>query len=166
MDIEDKIANSESLQVVIFRLSEDYLACPISQVREIIQLEENTSVPSTPDMIKGIINRRGTIITILDLPKVLNIDLDLNENNSQLMILYSEDEDIGIMVSEVTEIPTVGTEEIEKPSKALETPVNEKYLEGILKKGGNLVLLTDLLKLVDSVSSTELDKAKNFGEGV
>ncbi|MFP4050417.1 MAG: hypothetical protein ACLFVB_01595 [Thermoplasmata archaeon] len=48
----------------------------------------------------------------------------------------------------------------------METPVNEKYLEGILKKGGNLVLLSDLLKLVDSVSSTELDKAKNFGEGV
>ncbi len=127
MSIENKINNKENLQVVIFRLGEDYLSCPISQVREIIQLEEITPVPSTPDMIKGIINRRGTIITILNLPKVLGIDLDLNENNSQLMILYSEDEDIGIMVSEVTEIPTINTEEIEEPSKALETPINEKY---------------------------------------
>lgn len=166
MSIENKINNKENLQVVIFRLGEDYLSCPISQVREIIQLEEITPVPSTPDMIKGIINRRGTIITILNLPKVLGIDLDLNENNSQLMILYSEDEDIGMMVSEVTEIPTINTEEIEEPSKALETPINEKYLEGILKQKGNLVLLTDLIKLVDSVSDTELEKAKNFSSGV
>lgn len=162
MSIENKIENAENLQVVIFRLGEDYLSCPISQVREIIQLEEITPVPSTPDMIKGIINRRGTIITILDLPKVLGIDLELTEDNSQLMILYSEDEDIGIMVSEVTEIPTIDTEEIEEPSRALETPINEEYLEGILKQDGDLVLFIDLLKLVNSISSAELEKAKDF----
>lgn len=112
MSVKDKIKSQEKLQVVIFRVGEDYLCCPISQVREIIQLEKVTPVPSTPSEVKGIINRRGEIITILDLPKVLNLNLDLSESESQLMIMYSEEENIGIMVSEVTEIPTVNTERI------------------------------------------------------
>jgi len=154
------IDENDTLQVVIFRLGDDYLSCPISQVREIIQLKEVTPVPSTPVTIRGIINRRGDITTILDLPKLLNIDTELNEENSQLMILYDEDEDIGVMVSEVTEIPTVDKEDIDEPSKALETPVNEKYLEGILKEEGKLILLTDLLAMVASIAGKDIEKAE------
>ncbi len=166
MKIQQEISENDSLQVVIFRVGEDYLSCPISQVREIIQLEEVTPVPSTPDKIRGILNRRGEIITILDLPMVLDTGLELSENDSQLMIMYSEDENIGIMVSEVTEIPTVNTEDIEEPSEALETPVNERYLEGIVKEDKKLILLTDLLELVGSVAENDIKKAESMAQEV
>ncbi len=163
MGIGEKIAANESLQVVIFRLGDDYLSCPISQVREIIQLEEVTPVPSTPENIRGIINRRGEIITIIDLPKVLNSNLVLDAEDSQLIILYSEEENIGVMTSEVTEIPTIDTSEIEPPSDALESPVNEKYLEGIIKHEEKLVLLTDLLALIKNLSKEGIEAAAEFG---
>ncbi len=166
MGAQEKIAEEDALQVVIFRVGEDYLSCPISQVREIIQLEGVTPVPSTPDNIRGILNRRGEIITILDLPKVLDTGLELSENDSQLMIMYSEDENIGIMVSEVTEIPTVNTADIEEPSEALETPVNERYLEGILKEDEKLILLTDLLELVSNVAEKDIQEAESMAEKV
>lgn len=164
--IQGELTEEDSIQVVIFRVGDDYLSCPISQVREIIQLEEVTPVPSTPDNIRGILNRRGEIITILDLPKVLDTGLELSENDSQLMIMYSEEENIGIMVSEVTEIPTVNTEEIEEPSEALETPVNERYLEGILKEDDKLILLTDLLELVSNVAEKDIQEAESMAEKV
>jgi len=166
LNIQKKIEENDSLQVVIFRVGEDYLSCPISQVREIIQLEEVTPVPSTPPKIRGILNRRGEIITILDLPKVLNLGLNLSEAESQLMILYSENENIGIMVSEVTEIPTINTENIDEPSQALETPVNEKYLEGIVKEDNKLILLTDLLELVSSIAGDDIKKAESVAEEI
>ncbi len=164
MEMQDKIAEKDRLQVVIFRLGDDFLSCPISQVREIIQLEQITPVPSTPNTIRGILNRRGEIITILDLPKVLNISLDLSVEDSQLMILFSENENVGIMVSEVTEIPTVNTDNIDEPSEALETPVNEKYLKGILKENGKLILLTDLLELVSSIAGKDIKKAESVAD--
>ncbi len=124
------IDENETMQVVTFRLGDDYLACPISQVREIIQLEEVTPVPSTPPKVRGILNRRGEIITILDMPKVLGIGLNLSEDDSQLMILYSDTEDIGVMVSEVTEIPTVNTEDIEEEyDTSIEDGVSEEEIE-------------------------------------
>ncbi|MBS3816856.1 MAG: chemotaxis protein CheW [Candidatus Thermoplasmatota archaeon] len=162
MGIEEKIASEESLQMVIFRVGDDYLSCPISQVREIIQLEEVTTVPSTSKDIRGIINRRGEIITVVDLPKVLALDIELDVNDSQLMILF--DKKLGVMASEVTEIPTVSTSEIEPPSDALETPINKKYLEGIVKHDDRLVLLTDLISLVENLSEESLEKVEKFEE--
>ncbi|MFW6083360.1 MAG: hypothetical protein ACOC7O_01835 [Thermoplasmatota archaeon] len=53
---------------------------------------------------------------------------------------------------------------IGEPSKALETPVNEKYLEGILKEEGKLILLTDLLSLVNSMAGKDIEKAESFTE--
>ncbi|MBS3781922.1 MAG: chemotaxis protein CheW [Candidatus Thermoplasmatota archaeon] len=158
---EDK-SSSDSLQIVVFRVGEDYLSCPIEQVREIIQLEGVTSVPSTPEKIRGIINRRGEIITVVDLPKILDLDIELNEKESQLMILF--DESIGVMASEVTEIPTVSTDEIEPPSEVLESPISEKYLEGIVKHDDKLVLLTDLIAMVKNLSKEGLERAEEFSE--
>lgn len=162
MGINEDINSADSIQMVVFRVEEDYLSCPISQVREIIQLEDVTSVPSTPERIRGIINRRGEIITVVDLPKILDLDIELDGENSQLMILF--DEHIGVMASEVTEIPTVSTEEIEPPTDALETPVNEKYLQGIVKHDGGLILLTDLISMVKSLSGEGLKRAEEFVE--
>ncbi len=160
MGIEEKIASEESLQMVIFRVGDDYLSCPISQVREIIQLEEVTTVPSTSEKVRGIINRRGEIITVVDLPRVLDLDIELEVKDSQLMILFNED--IGVMASEVTEIPTVSTSDIEPPSEALETPINKKYLEGIVKHDDRLVLLTDLIAMVKNLSEESLEKVEEF----
>ncbi len=164
MSIKEKIASQESFQVVIFRLEDDHLSCPISQVREIIQLEEVTPVPSTPETIRGIINRRGEIITIVDLPKVLNMDMELTEAESQLLILYSEEENVGVMTSEVIEIPTIATDDIEPPSETMETPINKEYLEGIIKREDKLVLLTDLLSLVGNLSHEDIEKASKFSD--
>lgn len=160
MEIKEKIASEESLQMVVFRVGEDYLSCPISQVREIIQLEEVTTVPSTSEKIRGIINRRGEIITVIDLPKVLDLDIELDVKDSQLMILF--DENLGVMASEVTEIPTVSTSDIESPSEALESPVNKKFLEGIVKHDDRLVLLTDLIGLIKNLSEESLEKVEEF----
>lgn len=162
MGIKEDIESAESLQMVVFRVGDDYLSCPISQVREIIQLEEVTSVPSTPERIRGIINRRGEIITVVDLPKILDIDIQLEENDSQLMILY--DENIGVMASEVTQIPTVSTSDIEPPSEALESPVNERYLEGIVKHEDKLIMLTDLISMIKNLSQEGLKMAEEFGK--
>ncbi len=164
MGVQEKIAEQDALQVVIFRVGEDFLSCPISQVREIIQLEGVTPVPSTPNMVRGIINRRGEIITILDFPKILDSGVELKDDNSQLMILYSDEEDIGVMTSEVVEIPTVDSDEIEPPSEALESPINEKYLEGIIKHEDKLVLLTDLLSLMKNLPKEGINTAKQYGE--
>ena len=46
-------------QLVIFKLGTQEYAFPISQVREIIQYDGATVIPSTSNHVEGIINLRG-----------------------------------------------------------------------------------------------------------
>ena len=46
-------------QLVVFDLNEEAYGVDISQVREIIRMQEITRVPRAPEFIEGVINLRG-----------------------------------------------------------------------------------------------------------
>ena len=54
-------------QFVVFQLSKEEYAVPISQVKEIIRYKGATKLPSTPEYMEGIINLREKIIPVIDL---------------------------------------------------------------------------------------------------
>ena len=54
-------------QLVIFKLGTQEYAFPISQVREIIQYDGATVIPSTSNHVEGIINLRGKVISVINL---------------------------------------------------------------------------------------------------
>ncbi len=54
-------------QFLTFVLSKEEYGIEILKVREIIGLMEITTVPQTPDYMKGVINLRGKVIPIIDL---------------------------------------------------------------------------------------------------
>ena len=50
-----------------FVLGSEVYGIEILKVREIIKLMDITTVPRTPDYVKGVINLRGKVIPIVDL---------------------------------------------------------------------------------------------------
>ncbi len=50
-----------------FQLGQESYGIAVMRVREIIRMTEITSVPQLPAHIKGVINLRGKVISILDL---------------------------------------------------------------------------------------------------
>ena len=53
--------------VTFTQMGEEY-ALQIDQVREIIQCERVTSIPSMPPVVRGMMNLRGTVVPVIDLP--------------------------------------------------------------------------------------------------
>ncbi len=141
-------SEEETMQTVVFRIGENFLSCPVSQVQEIVKVDDITSLPKSRKEVRGVIDRRGTVITIIDLAKSLQKDVELPVKESQLIILHDEEESIGVLVSEVTEIPTISKEEIEELSEENSSVGNEeKYMEGIIKRDEDLIVLMDLISL-------------------
>jgi len=61
-------AESENiLQIVCFTIGEQTYGIGIEAVREIRAWSATTSLPNTPDFVRGVVNLRGTIVPILDL---------------------------------------------------------------------------------------------------
>jgi purine-binding chemotaxis protein CheW len=61
-----EMANSPALHAVIFRIGEVVCAAPAGIVREILPRLPATRIPGVPDEVEGLVNVRGTLLTVLD----------------------------------------------------------------------------------------------------
>jgi purine-binding chemotaxis protein CheW len=52
---------------LVFHLGKEEFGVHVLKVREIMGIQEITSVPQTPAFVKGVINLRGKVIPVIDL---------------------------------------------------------------------------------------------------
>lgn len=88
-------------------LSDDLLfGVPAETVAEIITGHTITKLPLVPGYIRGIINLRGQIIPIVDIRRLLNHG---DCQSDCMMILRSEDTQVGILVDQVQKMVDIDT---------------------------------------------------------
>jgi purine-binding chemotaxis protein CheW len=61
-----EMANSPALHAVIFRIGEVVCAAPAGIVREILPRLPATRIPGVPEAVEGLVNVRGSLLTVLD----------------------------------------------------------------------------------------------------
>lgn len=127
------------MQVLIFKLSEELFALRTEKVQSINETMKITKVPMAPEYIKGLVNLRGNVLSLLDINLLLGLphNEDLQEN---IIILDMESETVGISVDQVVEVIDM-SEHLLIPSPDLN---NRQYVEGILKFEGSIVTLIDM----------------------
>ena len=57
----------ETTQYLAFNLDKEVFAFDISKVREVLGFSAITKVPQTPDMMRGVINLRGSVVPVVDM---------------------------------------------------------------------------------------------------
>ena len=67
LTLEETAENTLEGKYLTFALSNEAYGVAILTVREIIGITEITSVPKTPEFVKGVINLRGKVIPVIDL---------------------------------------------------------------------------------------------------
>ncbi len=127
---------SGKLQVVEFLLGKEHYAVDLFDVREVVEYTSITQLPNTASYMKGIIDLRGEITTIIDLKERLNIieKSDQPIENSRIIVL---DEKItkaktGILVDDVLAVSTFEHGDIDKTSAS--GAKEDAAILGIIKK--------------------------------
>ena len=83
------------MQVVVFKVNEEQFAVEASKVQSINDMMEITKVPKSKGYIKGLINLRGNIISLLDINLLL--DIERGEGNQEnIIILNLKEESVGV----------------------------------------------------------------------
>lgn len=131
------------MQVVIFKLNNEQFAVETEKIQSINDAMEITKVPKAPIHIKGLINLRGNIISLLDINLLLDIPKG-EEKQNNIIILEMEDELVGIAVDEVYEVLDVEEKIVEKSSDERK----KDYIEGIINFQDRIVTLIDIDKLL------------------
>ena len=154
-------AKKRDVQVVEFILGNEHFAIDLFDVREVVEYTNITKLPNSPPYIKGIIDLRGEITTIIDLKQRLNI-IDQNtidEQNSRIIVLDDNitRSKIGIMVDDVSSVSTIDMDQVDYTSAAVHN--QDSSIIGIIKKkirvkekdSHELVIWIDIKPLIQDI---------------
>ncbi|MCW3135660.1 MAG: chemotaxis protein CheW [Canidatus Methanoxibalbensis ujae] len=138
-------------QLVVFKLGDEEFGVDIMQVREIIKKENITVVPNAPDFVRGVINLRGQITTIIDLKRKLGISSQESTDSRQERIIVVETGNnvVGMAVDAVTEVTYLSDKDIEEVPPIIKENMQTKYLRGVGKLPDRLLILIDLKEVLN-----------------
>lgn len=158
----------EDNKFLTFKSSEEIFGIKILQVKEIKEFSEVTSIPLTPEYVKGVINLRGNVVPIIDLPLRLNRSKTEITRRSCIIILEvhyeNENLDIGILVDAVSEVLEIPISMIEK-TPSFGSKIRNDFIYGIGKIESKFIILLDMNKVlsIDELSNLE-EKIHQFAE--
>ncbi|MFZ3591663.1 chemotaxis protein CheW [Bacillus sp. DJP31] len=137
------IVHQDHLKAVVFKIGDEEYGLAIDQVVSIEMMQHITSVPKTPEYVRGITTIRGLVTPVIDLRRVMNAN-SLDNENSRLIIVKVEDQTMGLVVDSATDVLDIPSESIQQANfYTTETD----YLIGVYKLNNRLILLlhTELL---------------------
>ena len=98
-------------RTLLFRVADRVYGCDIEAVREIIPYRRATRLPGAPRYVQGLINLRGTIVTVLDLGQRLEADRSPVREGSIILATHGT-RVVGVAVDEVMDVQAIAEEPI------------------------------------------------------
>lgn len=144
-------------QLVVFGLGKEEFGIDISRVREIVKLQNITTIPQSMDFVEGIVNLRGQIVPIVDLCKRFLV-ADRSESvdaERRIIVVNMSGQNIGILVDGVSEILRIPDESIEPTPPIVASGISSDFIRGVAKVDGRLIIFLDL----DRIFSAEEQEA-------
>lgn len=145
-----------------FKLADEDYGVSLLKVREIIGMMPITSVPRTPDFVKGVINLRGKVIPVTDLRLRFGMpEIGYTDRTCIIVVeIRGTDNTIqtGILVDAVTEVLPVQGDRIE-PAPEFGVNVDTRYILGMANMDGAVKILLDIDRVMTAEEIVELEKA-------
>lgn len=142
-----------------FTLAHEAYGIGILKVKEIIGMMTITSVPRTPNFVKGVINLRGKVIPVIDLRLKFSMESIPYTERTCIIVVEIDDESgtilIGIVVDSVSEVVNITKEEIEDPP-AFGSKLETDYILGMAKIDDGVKILLNIDKVLSSVEISTL----------
>ena len=134
-------------QYVVFLIEKQLCALSIKEVVEIIRIQPITEVLGDRKYIAGMINLRGNIIPVLHLRKRYNMPNVPFNKKTRIIIIRNEQEEMGLMVDEVTMVTHIEEENLEPPLKMFNA-IEKECFTGFAKVNEQLIGILNLGKVL------------------
>jgi len=148
-----KVMAHQEGKYLTFTLDKEEYGIGILKIKEIIGMMPITSVPQTPDFVKGVINLRGQVIPVIDLRLRFGMkEIGYTERTCIIVVEIKQESGkiiIGIVVDSVSEVLNIKGEEIE-PTPTFGTRLNTEYILGMAKISGGVKILLDIDRVLTS----------------
>ena len=145
-----------------FTLAEEEYGIGILKIKEIIGMMRITTVPQTPEFVRGVINLRGKVIPVIDLRLRFGMkEMDYTDRTCIVVVEIEGTSDtvmIGVVVDSVSEVLNIKGEEIEE-APTFGSKLNIDYILGMAKMEGGVKVLLDIDRVLKQDEVALLENA-------
>lgn len=135
------------IQWVTFHLENEKYGIKVMQVQEVLRMTEIAPVPGAPHYVIGIINLRGSVVTVIDTRRRFGLPDVENDDETRIVIVESNNNVVGILVDSVAEVVDLKMSEIETAPN-VGNDESSKYIQGVSSREDELLILVDVNKLL------------------
>lgn len=149
--MDNKLIGTDTTQYIVIKMGVEQFGIDIKYVDNIVRMQKITRVPKAQKWFNGVINLRGEIIPVMSLRKKFEWDDDVLTDKSRIIILKPDSQGaIGVIVDQVKEVVTLGSESIEKAQTDMKDE-KSKYISSIGKQGEELITILNINGVLDIV---------------
>lgn len=140
-----ELLESASSPTLLFRVGESVYGCDINDTQEIIPVRAMTRLPGAPPFVRGLINVRGVIVTVLDLAARLGAMGGATGGDGSILLVRHRDRLVGAMVDAVVDLRVLTIDAVDGAS-----PLGG-VVRGVATLDEEAVVVLDLDALIQQV---------------
>jgi purine-binding chemotaxis protein CheW len=153
-----KTMTDQEGKYLTFILAKEEYGISILKIKEIIGMMPITTIPRTPEFVKGVINLRGKVIPVMDLRLKFEMPaMDYSDRTCIIVVEIQRTSDqiyVGCVVDAVSEVLNIKSDDIEG-TPDFGASLDATYILGMAKMEGGVKILLDIDQVLttDEVSS-------------
>lgn len=139
---------SSSHQFCTLLLDGKAFAVPLGKVQEVIQSKQTTRVPLAPNVVSGVLNLRGQIVSVIDLRRRLGFPDRQSDQISMNIVVRTNEGAVSFLVDEIGDVLELEPQALQSPPATLKGMARE-VVRGVYKLADHLVVVLDIDRLAD-----------------
>lgn len=159
------IAKQEQAQTharfATFLVSDLFFGIDVLSVQEVLRCQPMTRVPRAPDVIEGLINLRGQIVTAVDMRRRLGLTPRLAGATPMNVVVRTEDGAVSLLADEIGDVIEVESDAWEPPPQNIDACARD-LIRGVYKLKDRLLLVLDTERTVDLGCAVAIQPAKSI----
>lgn len=138
----------ENQEIAVFQVDQILCGLDIKHVQEINKHINITKVYGAPDYVRGIMNLRGQIVTVIDMRKKFGLECREVNDDMRIVVTRTNEESIGLLVDGVRDVIMADMENIEPPPSNVRG-ISSAYFSGVLKMKDALLMILNKEKILE-----------------
>lgn len=130
-------------QFSTFFVADLYFGVDVLRVQELLRTQQMTRVPQAPEVIGGLINLRGQIVTAIDMRRRLRLPPRPADRPPVNMVVRTDDGAVSLLVDEIGDVLDLDAATYERPPENLD-PAARELIRGVYKLNDRLLLILDV----------------------
>lgn len=141
-------ADEDVIEVVEFELAYEKYAIDSKFVSEVYPMSDFSHLPCTPPFVVGIMNLRGTILSLIDIRKFFALPIKGLSNLNRVLVVRTDDMEMGLLADFILGVRTLSKERIQPPLPTF-SAIQSKYLKGVTSDS---LIILDIEKIFSDPS--------------